>query len=51
MAEVTQLMQGMLAECRVTNVTVLRQVLPERLAGGSVFVAGRMLEGLLPTQH
>jgi hypothetical protein len=52
-AEVTQLMQGTLAECRVTNVTVLQQVLPERLAGGSVFVAGRMLEGLgrEPARH
>jgi len=30
---------------------VLQQVLPDRMPGGSVFVAGRMLEGLLPTQH
>jgi len=50
-SEVTQLMQGTLAECRVTNVTVLQQVLPDRLPGGSVFVAGRMLESLSPTQH
>jgi len=44
--EVTQLFQSVLAECRVSSVTVLQQVLPDRLAGGSVFVAGRMLEGL-----
>ncbi len=52
-SEVTQLMQGMLAECRVPSVTVLRQVLPERLPGGSVFVAGRMLEALgrEPARH
>jgi len=49
--EVSQLFQTVLAECRVPSVTVLQQVLPERLAGGSVFVAGRMLESLLPTQH
>jgi len=45
-AEVSQLFQTVLAECRVPAVTVLQQVLPERLVGGSVFVAGRMLEGL-----
>jgi hypothetical protein len=50
-SEVTQLMRGMLVECRVTNVTMLQKVLPDRLPGGSVFVAGRMLESLLPTQH
>lgn len=52
-AEVTQLFQTALAECRVTNVTLLEQVLPDRLAGGSVFVAGRMLEGLgrEPARH
>jgi hypothetical protein len=49
--EVSQLFQTVLAECRVPSVTVLKQVLPERLPGGSVFVAGRMLESLLPTQH
>lgn len=52
-AEVTQLLQGTLAECRVPAVTVLQQVLPERLPGGAVFVAGRMLEGLgrEPARH
>lgn len=52
-AEVTQLIQSTLAECRVPAVTVLQQVLPERLAGGAVFVAGRMLEGLgrEPARH
>ena len=52
-AEVTQLFQSTLAECRVPSVTVLRQVLPDRLAGGSVFVAGRMLAGLdkAPAKH
>ncbi|MBX3651023.1 MAG: hypothetical protein KF771_06585 [Burkholderiales bacterium] len=52
-AEVTQLLLTTLAECRVTTVTVLQQVLPERLAGGSVFVAGRMLEALgrEPARH
>ncbi len=52
-AEVSQLFQTVLAECRVPAVTVLQQVLPERLAGGSVFVAGRMLEGLVrePARH
>jgi len=51
--EVTQLLLSTLAECRVTNVTVLPQVLPERLAGGAMFVAGRMLEGLErePAKH
>jgi hypothetical protein len=52
-AEVSQLFQTVLAECRVPSVTVLQQVLPERLPGGSVFVAGRMLEGLgrEPARH
>jgi len=52
-AEVTQLFQAVLAECRVTRVTLLDQVLPDRLAGGSVFVAGRMLEALgrEPARH
>jgi hypothetical protein len=45
-AEVTQLLLDTLSECRVPSVTVLPQVLPERLHNGSVFVAGRMLEGL-----
>jgi len=45
-ADVSQLFQTVLNECRVPSVTVLQQVLPERLPGGSVFVAGRMLEGL-----
>jgi len=45
-AEVSQLFQAVLAECRVPSVTVLRQVLPDRLANGAVFVAGRMLEAL-----
>jgi len=52
-AEVTQLFQTVLSECRVTNVTLLDRVLPDRLTGGSVFVAGRMLEGLgrEPARH
>ena len=52
-AEVSQLFQTVLGECRVPSVTVLQQVLPERLPGGSVFVAGRMLEGLgrEPARH
>lgn len=52
-AEVSQLFQAVLAECRVPSVTVLRQVLPDRLANGSVFVAGRMLEALgrEPARH
>ena len=52
-AEVTQLFHSALAECRVTNVTVLGRVLPDRLPNGSVFVAGRMLEGLAmePAKH
>jgi hypothetical protein len=52
-AEVSQLFQTVLAECRVPSVTVLQQVLPERLPGGSVFVAGRMLEALgrEPAKH
>jgi hypothetical protein len=52
-AEVSQLFHTVLAECRVPSVTVLQQVLPERLQGGSVFVAGRMLEGLgrEPARH
>ncbi len=50
-ADVTQLMQNTLADCRVSHVTVLNQVLPERLAGGAAFVAGRMLDGLLTTRH
>jgi hypothetical protein len=52
-AEVTQLLLDTLNECRVPSVTVLPQVLPERLQGGAVFVAGRMLEGLAqaPAQH
>jgi len=52
-SEVTQLMQGTLAECRVPLVTVLQQVLPERLPGRAVFVAGRMLEALgrEPARH
>lgn len=52
-AEVTRLFQSVLAECRVPSVTVLQQILPDRLAGGSVFVAGRMLEGLNdgPAKH
>lgn len=45
-AEVSQLLLSTLAECRVSNVNVLPQVLPERLQGGAVFVAGRMLDGL-----
>ncbi|MBX9905589.1 MAG: hypothetical protein K2Y31_14650 [Burkholderiales bacterium] len=52
-AEVSQLIQSTLAECRVPLVTVLQQVLPDRLPGGSVFVAGRMLGGLgqEPAKH
>ncbi|MGV3627601.1 MAG: hypothetical protein ACO1PN_07940 [Betaproteobacteria bacterium] len=52
-AEVSQLIQATLAECRVPLVTVLQQVLPDRLPGGSVFVAGRMLGGLgqEPAKH
>lgn len=52
-SEVSQLMQDALNECRVPSVTVLQQVLPDRLPGGSVFVAGRMLEGLAqePARH
>ncbi|MDP2397671.1 MAG: hypothetical protein Q8M53_04875 [Burkholderiales bacterium] len=52
-AEVTQLFQNTLAECRVPAVTVLQKVLPDRLPGGSVFVAGRMLEALgrEPARH
>lgn len=50
-SEVTRLMRNTLAECRVTAVTVLGQVLPDRQAGGAVFVAGRDLESLLPTRH
>lgn len=50
-AEVTQLVQAALAECRVMNVTLLGQVLPDRLPGGSVFVAGRMLESLIQSTH
>ena len=52
-AEVTRLFQTALTECRVTNVTVLDRVLPDRLPGGSVFVAGRMLDGLAkePAKH
>jgi hypothetical protein len=46
--EVSQLFQTVLAECRVPSVTVLQQVLPERLPGGSVFVAGRARKS---TQH
>jgi hypothetical protein len=49
--EVAQLFHSSLAECRVTNVTVLDRVLPDRLAGGAGFVAGRMLDGLLPVRH
>lgn len=52
-AEVSQLMQAALSECRVTSVTLLQHVLPDRLPGGSVFVSGRMLEGLArePARH
>ena len=52
-AEVTKLLLDTLNECRVPSVTVLPQVLPERLQNGSVFVAGRMLEGLVkpPARH
>lgn len=52
-AEVTQLFQSTLAECRVFNVTLLDRVLPDRLPGGAVFVAGRMLEALgrEPARH
>lgn len=52
-AEVSQLFQTVLGECRVPSVTVLQQVLRERLPGGSVFVAGRMLEALgrEPARH
>ncbi len=52
-AEVTKLLLDTLNECRVPSVTVLPQVLPERLQNGSVFVAGRMLEGLakIPAKH
>jgi hypothetical protein len=52
-ADVSRLVQAILAECRVTNVTLLDRVLPYRLPGGSVFVAGRMLEGLRrePARH
>lgn len=52
-AEVTKLLLDTLNECRVPSVTVLPQLLPERLQNGSVFVAGRMLEGLAkaPAKH
>ncbi|MBX3666067.1 MAG: hypothetical protein KF834_10320, partial [Burkholderiales bacterium] len=52
-AEVTALFQAALADCRVTNATLLDRVLPDRLPGGSVFIAGRMLEGLgrEPAKH
>ena len=50
-AEVTQLFQTVLAECRVPAVTVLQQVLPDRLAGGSVFVAGRTVDSLIRSMH
>ncbi|MGA0024372.1 MAG: hypothetical protein ACO3F9_06965 [Burkholderiales bacterium] len=50
-AEVTRLFRNMLAECRVTNVTLVDRVLPDRLAGGSVFVAGRMLDSLIQSAH
>jgi hypothetical protein len=49
--EVTRLLLSTLEECRVTAVTVLQQVLPAQLVGGSVFVAGRMLNSLLPVTH
>jgi hypothetical protein len=42
-AEVSRLLHEALNECRVPSVTVVPQVLPERLAGGAIFVAGRML--------
>lgn len=50
-ADVLRLVQATLAECRVTNVTLLDRVLPSRLPGGSVFVAGRMLDGLIQSMH
>lgn len=50
-AEVSQLIQATLAECRVTNLTMLDRVLPDRLPGGSVFVAGRMLDSLIQSMH
>lgn len=50
-AEVTQLLLSTLAECRVTAVTVLPNVLPERLQGGAVFIAGRMLDGVSRITH
>jgi len=45
-AEVSAIMTSALAECRITHVTVLPQMLPERLPNGSAFIAGRMLERL-----
>ena len=49
--EVTQLFQTTLNECRVTNVTLLDRVLPDRLASGSVFVAGRTVDSLIRSMH
>lgn len=46
-AEISALLQDALNECRVPSVTVLPQVMPERLQNGSVFVAGRMLRALV----
>jgi hypothetical protein len=50
-AEVTRLFQAALNECRVMNVTLLDQVLPNLLPGGSVFVAGRMVDSLIRSMH
>lgn len=50
-ADVSQLIQATLDECRVKNVTLLDRVLPDRLPGGSVFVAGRMVGSLIQSMH
>lgn len=50
-AEVAQLIRAALAECRVTNITLLEQVLPDRLPDGAMFVPGRMIDGLIRSMH
>lgn len=45
-AEVTAILLQALADCRIGSVTPLARVLPDRLPGGSSFIAGRMLDGL-----
>jgi hypothetical protein len=51
--EIAELIAQALADCRITNVTTIARVLPDRLPGGAAFVAQKMVGSLaqVPTPH